>query len=168
MNKKNERILAQLQALTEGESSPLSVFANASALLMQELPKLNWAGFYITKVSADRPEDRELVLGPFQGKAACVHIPYGKGVCGTAAAEDRTISVKNVHDFPGHIACDSQSLSEIVVPIHDAAGTVIGVLDIDSPYIERFLEEEKELTEAAVRILESFLAETGQEIASVG
>ena len=166
MRKKYNQILAQLQALSEGETSALSLCANASALLMHELPKLNWAGFYISRVCG--PEQKELVLGPFQGKTACVHIAYGRGVCGTAAVENHTIEVKNVHEFPGHIACDSHSLSEIVVPIHDSTGTVIGVLDVDSPYIERFLEEEKDLMEGAVRILEDYLAATGQGLTSIG
>ena len=109
--------------------------ANASALLWQELPGINWVGFY-------KMEEGALVLGPFQGKPACIRIPVGRGVCGTAVAEDKVQLVYNVHDFPGHIACDSASNSEIVLPIH-ADGKIWGVLDIDSPEISRFTEEDK-------------------------
>jgi L-methionine (R)-S-oxide reductase len=119
-----------LDALIEGESDWIANLANASALLYQSLPDLNWAGFYLLK-------EGELVVGPFQGKPACVRIAIGKGVCGTAAARRETIIVPNVHQFPGHIACDSASNSEIVVPMirHDS---LIGVLDLDSPKLERF------------------------------
>ena len=139
----------QARSLAEAEKWFVSLLANASALLYEALPDLNWAGFYLMK-------DGKLVLGPFQGKPACTVIEVGKGVCGTAVAEDKTQLVKNVHEFPGHIACDSASNSEIVVPVH-AGDTLYGVLDIDSPKFERFSEEDREGLEAFVRILESIL-----------
>ena len=123
-------LLQQLQALTEDVPYETANLANAAALLWQTLPDINWAGFY-------KMENGELVLGPFQGKPACVRIPMGKGVCGTAAAEDQVQLVYNVHEFPGHIACDSASNAEIVVPIHKD-GKIWGVLDIDSPILYRF------------------------------
>ena len=144
-----DRILAQLSALVEGIPYEVANLANASALLWQELPDINWAGFY--KIT-----DGALVLGPFQGKPACIRIPVGKGVCGTAVAEDRTQLVYNVHDFPGHIACDCASNSEIVVPIH-VNGEIWGVLDIDSPSIGRFTEEDKTGLLEIVGILEQNL-----------
>lgn len=146
MEKDYERIHKMLESLIEGVPYKIANLANASALLYQELPDLNWAGFYLM-------EDGKLVLGPFQGKPACIEIPVGKGVCGTAAARDEAVLVKNVHEFPGHIACDGASNSEIVVPIH-AQGAVIGVLDIDSPLIGRFSEEDRKGLEAFVKILE--------------
>ncbi len=124
-------IMSQLAAMGEGCPGALSYLSNASALLMEMLPDVNWAGFYLRRGG-------ELILGPFQGKAACVRIPMGKGVCGTAAAEDRVLAVEDVHAFPGHIACDSASASEIVAPLHDPMGRVVGVLDIDSPVRGRF------------------------------
>ena len=130
-----ETVCAQLSALTEGIPYEVANLANASALLWQELPGINWVGFY-------KMEEGALVLGPFQGKPACIRIPVGRGVCGTAVAEDKVQLVYNVHDFPGHIACDSASNSEIVLPIH-ADGKIWGVLDIDSPEIGRFTEEDK-------------------------
>ena len=123
--------------------------ANASALLFEELDRLNWAGFYLLR-------ERKLMLGPFQGKPACTVIPLGKGVCGTAAAENRTVLVPDVHLFPGHIACDSASESEIVVPVH-MHGALYGVLDIDSPVKDRFSEEDRKGLEAFVKILEEKL-----------
>ena len=137
---------AQLAALTGGVPHPIANLANASALLYQTLDDLNWAGFYLM-------ENGQLVLGPFQGKTACIEIPVGRGVCGTAVARGETILVKNVHEFPGHIACDSASNSEIVVPIRKN-GEIIGVLDIDSPHIGRFTEEDQAGLEEFVRILE--------------
>lgn len=120
----------QLRSLLDGERDFIANAANFSALLYHALPDLNWAGFYLQK-------DGELVLGPFQGKPACVRIAIGKGVCGTAAEQRQTIMVDNVHEFPGHIACDSASNSEIVVPlIKDEQ--LIGVLDLDSPSVARF------------------------------
>lgn len=136
----------QLSALTEGIPHPISNLANASALLWHTLPDLNWAGFYLM-------EGSKLVLGPFQGKTACIEIPLGRGVCGTAAAEDRTQVVADVHCFRGHIACDSASNSEIVVPLR-RNGTVIGVLDVDSPSFNRFTEADRIGLEAFAAILE--------------
>jgi len=142
-------VAQQLAALTEGVPYETANLANASALLWQELPDLNWAGFY-------KMVEGALVLGPFQGKTACIRIPVGKGVCGTAVAQDRTQLVYNVHEFPGHIACDCASNSEIVVPIH-VKGAIWGVLDIDSPTIGRFTEADREGLEAVVTVLEKTL-----------
>ena len=136
----------QAAALLEGETDTVANMANLAALLWQALPDVNWAGFY-------RRAGEELVLGPFQGRPACIEIPLGRGVCGTAAAEDRTQLVPDVHRFPGHIACDSASNSELVVPIH-ADGRVVGVLDLDSPRLGRFTEEDRAGLEGFVRILE--------------
>lgn len=144
-----ESICAQLAALVEGIPYEVANLANASALLWQEMPGINWVGFY-------KMEDGALVLGPFQGKPACIRIPVGRGVCGTAVAEDKVQLVYNVHDFPGHIACDSASNSEIVLPIH-VNGQIWGVLDIDSPHIGRFTEEDKLGLLDVVRILENSL-----------
>src|SRR6186713_2006625 len=121
---------AQLRSLLEGERDFIANAANLSSLLFYSLPDLNWAGFYILK-------GEELVLGPFQGKPACVRIPLGQGVCGTAAVDRRTLVVPDVHEFPGHIACDVASNSEIVVPIV-AHEQLLGVLDLDSPRLARF------------------------------
>ncbi|MBQ3370606.1 MAG: GAF domain-containing protein [Mogibacterium sp.] len=140
----------QLGSLSEGVAWDMTVLSNAAALLWDSLQDINWAGFYLMK-------EGKLLLGPFQGKPACTVIEVGKGVCGTAIAEDRTQLVKNVHEFPGHIACDSASNSEIVIPIH-AGGACYGVLDIDSPLLCRFNEADKEGLEAFVRILESILS----------
>ena len=140
---------AQLAALTEGVPYETANLANASALLWQHLPQINWAGFYMM-------EDGALVLGPFQGKTACIRIAVGRGVCGTAVAEDRTQLVPDVHAFPGHIACDSASRSEIVVPIH-VRDNIWGVLDIDSPYENRFTDTDRESLEAFVKVLEKAL-----------
>ena len=123
--------------------------ANGSALIFSEMDRLNWAGFY-------RMEDGALVLGPFQGKPACIRIPLGKGVCGTAAAQDRTMRVPDVHEFPGHIACDSASRSELVIPVH-RDGRVWGVLDLDSPEKDRFTRQDQEELEEFVKILEENL-----------
>jgi len=142
-------IAAQLSALTDGVPYEVANLANASALLWQALPDINWAGFY-------KMTDGALVLGPFQGKPACIRIPVGRGVCGTAVAQDKTQLVYNVHDFPGHIACDSASNSEIVVPIH-VNGEIWGVLDIDSPFVGRFTETDREGLEAFVGVLEQVL-----------
>ena len=125
-------ICRQLKALTEGVPHLIANLANASALLKEALTDLNWVGFYLV-------EEERLVLGPFQGKTACIEIPKGRGVCGTALARDEIILVPDVHAFPGHIACDSASNSEIVVPLHKD-GQVIAVLDIDSPTPGRFTE----------------------------
>ena len=144
-----KELILQLKALTEGVPYPTANLANASALLWQHLENINWAGFYIMKQGA-------LVLGPFQGKPACIRIPVGKGVCGTAVAEDRTQLVADVHQFPGHIACDGASNSEIVVPIHKD-GQVWGVLDIDSPLFGRFTTDDREGLENFVKALETAL-----------
>jgi L-methionine (R)-S-oxide reductase len=125
-------LAAQLTALLANEANRVANAANTAALIYHGLPDLNWAGFYFR-------EGAELVLGPFQGKPACVRIPIGKGVCGTAAARAAALVVPNVHDFPGHIACDPNSCSELVVPLIEA-GAVSGVLDLDSPLLGRFDE----------------------------
>jgi L-methionine (R)-S-oxide reductase len=127
-------LAAQLRSLLEGERDFIANAANFSSLLYHSLPDLSWAGFYLQK-------DGELVLGPFQGQPACVRIAIGKGVCGTAAEQRQTILVDNVHEFPGHIACDSASNSEIVVPLVDRE-QLIGVLDLDSPLFARFDDED--------------------------
>ena len=139
-------LLAQVDALTAGVDHIIANLANVSAAIWQEMENINWAGFYVM-------EDNKLVLGPFQGKPACIEIPVGRGVCGTAVAEKKTQLVYDVHAFPGHIACDCASNSEIVVPIKKA-GQVWGVLDIDSPLVGRFTEEDKVGLEALVRLLE--------------
>lgn len=139
----------QLAALTDGIPYETANLANASALLWQTLPQINWAGFY-------KMTDGQLVLGPFQGKPACILIPLGKGVCGTAAQQECTLLVPDVHQFPGHIACDCASNSEIVVPIH-VNGEIWGVLDIDSPIFDRFTEEDKIGLEQFVKTLETVL-----------
>ena len=138
---------AQLSALVHGVPHRTANLANAAALLYHTLDNLNWAGFYLL-------EQDILVLGPFQGKPACIEIPVERGVCGTAAVEGKTQLVRDVHQFPGHIACDSASNSEIVVPIR-AGGNIVGVLDVDSPHIGRFTEEDQAGLEKFVRILEA-------------
>ena len=141
-----ELVAEQIRALAEEEPSWVPVLANASALIFDTIGDLNWAGFYLMR-------EGELVLGPFQGKVACVRIPLGRGVCGTAAKDDRTQLVPDVHAFPGHIACDSASAAEVVVPIH-AAGRVVGVLDIDSPTKGRFSTEDATGFEVIARAVE--------------
>ena len=141
--------LSQLEALIKDEPSKIANLANISAFLNQILDKINWVGFYLM-------ENGELVLGPFQGKVACVHISVGKGVCGTAVKERKTQLVKNVHEFPGHIACDGASNSEIVVPIFKD-NEVIGVLDIDSPIFERFDQEDQDFLEKVVNLIEKYV-----------
>ncbi|SDH97144.1 GAF domain-containing protein [Planococcus glaciei] len=135
----------QLDALLEGESNLVANLSNASALLNQFLERINWVGFYLM-------EDGELVLGPFQGLPACVRIQVGKGVCGTAVAEKKTMLIEDVHAFPGHIACDAASQSEIVIPLMKD-GSVIGVLDIDSPELSRFTKEDQEGLELFTEVL---------------
>ena len=142
-------VAQRLVALTVGVPYETANLANASALLWQYMADINWVGFY-------KMTEEILVLGPFQGKPACVRIPVGKGVCGTAVAEDRVQLVYDVHDFPGHIACDSASNSEIVLPIH-VDGKVWGVLDIDSPFVGRFTEEDQAGLEKIVAVLERIL-----------
>jgi L-methionine (R)-S-oxide reductase len=144
-----EQLLEQTQHLLEGEKNWLANLANASALLWMQLPDINWAGFYLWK-------EGELVLGPFQGKPACVRIPLGKGVCGSAARDRKTYVVANVHEFPGHIACDAASNSEIVVPMI-AGERLIGVLDIDSPIVGRFDEIDREYLERFVDLLHTHI-----------
>ncbi len=139
-------LAAQIRSLTEDEPNYIPVMSNASALLYENMEDLNWAGFYIMNKGS-------LMLGPFQGKVACIRIEIGKGVCGTAVAQDATQLVKDVHQFPGHIACDSASNSEIVVPIHKD-GKVVAVLDIDSPSLARFDDTDKEGLEQFVKALE--------------
>ena len=136
---------AQLSALVKGVPHPVANLANAAALLYHTLDGLNWAGFYLL-------EGDTLVLGPFQGRPACIEIPVGRGVCGAAVAEGKTQLVPDVHEFPGHIACDSASNSEIVVPIH-VGSEIVGVLDLDSPHIGRFTEEDRAGLEEFARIL---------------
>lgn len=140
-------LLAQLAAVTEAERDAIANLANASALLYMSLGDINWAGFYLAR------ED-QLILGPFQGKPACIRIGFGKGVCGTAAAGDTTVVVPDVHAFPGHIACDAASRSEIVVPLRHA-GRVGAVLDIDSPFLNRFSQEDREGLERFCAVLEA-------------
>ena len=140
----------QLLALAENEGYFIPLLSNASALLYAGLDDLNWAGFYLMNKGS-------LLLGPFQGKVACIRIPLGKGVCGTAAQRDETIVVANVHDFPGHIACDGASNLEIVVPIHHD-GKLAGVLDIDSPSLARFTDGDRAGLEEFVRALESVIS----------
>ena len=137
----------ELSALISGVPHPISNMANAASLLYNSLEDLNWAGFYLM-------ENGILVLGPFMGKPACIEIPVGKGVCGTAVAENRSQLVYDVHQFPGHIACDSASNSEIVIPLRKD-GEIIGVLDIDSPIIGRFSEADKLGLEEFAKILET-------------
>ena len=139
------RIAEQLCALFEGEADGVANAANFSALLFQALPALNWVGFYLLRGD-------ELVLGPFQGKVACVRIALGRGVCGTAAVRRETLLVPDVHEFPGHIACDSASRSELVLPLLQD-GKLLGVLDLDSPELARFDAEDVAGLEAAVRLL---------------
>jgi GAF domain-containing protein len=146
------RLLAeQLRSLMEDEPYYIPVLSNASALIMETVKELNWAGFYLVDEKKD-----SLLLGPFQGKVACIRIPFGNGVCGTAAAEDRTLCVEDVHQFPGHIACDSASNSELVVPVHKD-GKLVGVLDLDSTQFSRFTKEDVEGFELFVKTLEEII-----------
>ena len=145
------RLLAEpTRAFAESEPNWLPLLANVSALLYESMEGLNWAGFYLI----DRKNPEDLILGPFQGKTACIRIPKGRGVCGTALAADEIQLVPDVHQFPGHIACDSASNSEIVLPLH-AGGRVIGVLDIDSPLFSRFTGEDRDGLAEIVQVLES-------------
>ena len=139
----------QAEALVAEVPHFIANLANLSALLYQTMEEINWAGFYLA-------EPDMLVLGPFQGKTACIEIPFGKGVCGTAALQDEPLLVEDVHQFSGHIACDSASRSEIVIPFH-RDGKVAGVLDIDSPVLSRFSQEDLEGLSAIVKILEETL-----------
>ncbi len=148
-------LAAQIKSLAEDEPHYIPVMSNASALLNENMEDLNWAGFYIMNKGS-------LMLGPFQGKVACIRIELGKGVCGTAALRDETQLVKDVHQFPGHIACDSASNSEIVVPIH-RDGKVVAVLDIDSPSLSRFDEQDKAGLEEFVKALEEITDFSGMQ-----
>lgn len=142
-------LMEQAGALIEDVPFLITNLANISALIFESFPDINWAGFYIMK-------NDQLILGPFQGKPACVRIPLGKGVCGTAALEDKTLVVPDVHQFAGHIACDSASESEIVIPIHHG-GKVWGVMDIDSPVKDRFSQDDTYALEKLVEVLEDQL-----------
>lgn len=146
-------ILGELRSLVSGDPDGIACLANAAALLHLHIPEINWVGFYI-----DRGED--LVVGPFQGKPACTRIPYGKGVCGTSFARNETLLVDDVDLFPGHIACDSASRSEIVVPLR-IEGRVVGVLDCDAPTAARFSSAERALFEGAAEIVGAWLSQSG-------
>lgn len=143
-------LTAQLLALTEGVPYLTANLANTAALLWQNLPDINWAGFY--QLQGD-----QLILGPFQGKPACIQIPVGKGVCGRAVAENRLQRVENVHNFPGHIACDSASNSEIVLPLY-CRGKIWGVLDIDSPSLNRFSSKDEAGLAAVSRVISEMIS----------
>ena len=146
-----KELIAQVDALTVGVPHKIANLANAAAAIWEAMENINWAGFYLM-------EQGKLVLGPFQGKPACIEIAVGKGVCGTAVAERKTQLVEDVHQFPGHIACDCASKSEIVVPIYKN-GEIFGVLDIDSPYYARFTKDDQAGLEELVRVLEKNLFE---------
>ncbi|MBS1068064.1 GAF domain-containing protein [Gluconobacter cerinus] len=144
-----EDLVETVESVVASETDQIANMANVAALLFEALPDINWAGFYLFK-------DDQLVLGPFQGRLACTRIPLGKGVCGTVAQQKTTLVVPDVHAFPGHIACDAASASEIVVPIlHD--GNLIGVLDIDSPVKNRFDAEDQAMIEKIVSAFEKTL-----------
>ena len=142
----------QTAALTEDCPFLIANLSNTAALIFQSLPEINWAGFYFLR-------GKELILGPFQGKPACIRIPVGKGVCGTAVSEDKVQRVADVHGFPGHIACDSDSNSEIVIPLH-LGEKIWGVLDIDSPVKERFTETDSMGLEMVCKEIEKFISMT--------
>jgi L-methionine (R)-S-oxide reductase len=152
-----ETMAQQLEALLAGEKDVLANAANTAAMIYQSLPMLNWVGFYFLKGG-------ELVLGPFQGKPACTRVAMGRGVCGAAAVRRETLVVPNVHEFPGHIACDCESSSEIVVPVL-LGERLIGVLDVDSPILDRFDVDDREGMERAVQI---FVACIGKNLSAVG
>lgn len=139
-------LAGQAKEMLEAEPWYVAAFSNISALVAALVPDLNWAGFYLMR-------DGKLTVGPFQGKPACIHIAPGKGVCGTAVQRDETVLVPDVHAFPGHIACDGASESEIVIPVH-AAGRVAAVLDIDSPVKNRFTVSDREGLEKLVKVIE--------------
>lgn len=144
-------LLAAADAVTAGEPDGVANMANVAALLWQALPDINWAGFY--RMVGDDAAGGELVLGPFQGKAACIRIAIGKGVCGAAAATRETQLVEDVHAFPGHIACDATSRSELVVPVIDGAGNLRAVIDLDSPLPARFTQADADGIEALAKLL---------------
>ena len=145
-----QELIGQVQAIIGDESDFIANMANVSALLFERLEGVNWAGFY-------RLEDEQLILGPFQGKVACIRIEFGKGVCGTAASTDTTQRIADVHAFEGHIACDAQSNAEIVIPVH-YNGDVIAVLDIDSVEYNRFDDADQKGLEAIVKVIEKQMA----------
>ena len=145
-----EALAKQAESLGGAERDFVPFLSNVSALIWGAMDDINWAGFYIVR-------DGKLLLGPFQGKVACIHIAKGKGVCGTAWDADETVLVPDVHQFPGHIACDSASRSEIVIPVH-RDGEVFAVLDIDSPVEERFSEKDKKGLEQIVKCIEAGMA----------
>lgn len=146
----------QTAALTEDCPFLIANLSNTAALIYESLPEINWAGFYFL-------QGKELILGPFQGKPACIRIPLGKGVCGTAVSEDRVQLVADVHTFPGHIACDSASNSEIVIPLH-IGGEIWGVLDIDSPVTDRFTETDRKGLQMVCVEIESFLSRASRDV----
>ncbi|MEV5037489.1 GAF domain-containing protein [Peribacillus frigoritolerans] len=147
--KNYELVQKQLLALIEDETNRIANLSNAAALLNQFLDEINWVGFYLY-------EEDQLILGPFQGLPACVRIPMGKGVCGTSAATEKTLRIEDVHQFPGHIACDAASRSEIVIPLMKD-GKLLGVLDIDSPITDRFDEMDQQGLEEFAEILSNHL-----------
>ncbi|MFX3618095.1 MAG: GAF domain-containing protein [Sporolactobacillus sp.] len=149
MDSEDKMRIQVLESLINDEPNRIANLANASALLNDNLERINWVGFYLV-------ENDELVLGPFQGKPACVRIPFGKGVCGTAAEQKEIVRVSDVHEFPGHIACDAASRSEMVIPLFNG-DELIGVLDIDSPYVDRFSEEDQQFLEAFAETLAGHL-----------
>ena len=140
-------LLQQAGEIIDAEPWYVAAMSNLSALIMESMPELNWAGFYLFR-------DGQLVVGPFQGKPACIHIPVGKGVCGTAVETDSTQIVPDVHLFPGHIACDGDSASELVIPLHGSGG-VVGVMDLDSPLKNRFSQADADGLKEIARILEN-------------
>ena len=145
-----KQLARQLVFLLQGETDQVAILANTAALLMTELEDVSWAGFYLE-------EEGELILGPFQGKPACIHIPLGKGVCGTAFVTRQTLRVPDVHAFSGHIACDSESASEIVIPLSNRSGKLIGVIDLDSKKPDRFSEDDQAGLEMIAAALREFL-----------
>lgn len=153
MNCDYDLMTRQMVGFAETDSHYIPLLANVSALLFQSMEDLNWAGFYLMRGG-------RLVLGPFQGQTACIHIPLGKGVCGTAALSNKTLRIANVHEFEGHIACDSRSLSEIVIPLRDPDGKVAGVLDMDSPLEARFTGADQAGLEQLCRLLETVISWT--------
>ncbi len=149
--KKYNELEAYIKAITDGEPDLYANLSNASSLINLALDRINWCGFYLMK-------DGMLVLGPFQGKPACIRIPVGRGVCGTAVKNDEVVLVEDVHSFEGHIACDDASRSEIVLPVHRKDGSIFGVLDIDSPEVGRFSENDKKGLMKAVKAIEAIIS----------
>ena len=154
MSQTYDTLIKQIKELMKDEKRPISILANISAILNEALEDINWVGFYLYD-----EEDEELYLGPFQGKVACMYIPMNKGVCGTAAHQHKTQRVPDVHKFPGHIACDGASNSEIVIPLM-VCGQIYGVLDIDSPIFDRFDETDQIYLEKIGHIIEDFVEST--------